>query len=261
MKRVLAAAALCALLVLGACDRPSGNKLTPAQRAEGLARDASSVAGPEYPGEGRLPPFGDTTCFIRRARKVVVDGRPYVLTAVYAGERRDCQDDGQALLTLLGGSPEQGWTRLAQIGGAARGFGFRSHLHPINGAGFSARPSETEDEKRIDLWLSKLMDTDPVPAGALPVWPQDALAPALPEELDFEPATDSATYETVRALNLPTLCWKPDETRLRCVANAPRRRPDQIELFTVHGFNDFRDTDARAALAAVKGKTAPQAKW
>jgi hypothetical protein len=198
---------------------------------------------------------------MRRARKVAVDGRAYVLTAVYAGERRDCQGDGQVLLTLFGGSPEQGWARLAQIGGAGSSFGFRFHLRPVNDVGFPFPPSEAEDEKRVDLSLRDLMNTDPVPASALPVWPQDALAPALPEELDFEPATDKATYETVRALDLPILCWKPDETQLRCVVNAPRRRPDQIELFTVHGFNDFRDTDARAALAAVKGKTAPQVRW
>lgn len=261
LKPVFGVTALCALLVLGACEWPSGNKLTPAQRAEALARTASSVARPEYPREGRLAPFGDTACFIRRARKVAVDGRAYVLTAVYASERRDCQGDGQVLLTLWGDPSEQGWAQLAQTGGAASSFGFRFRLHPINEVGFALPPREAEDERRVDLPLRDLMSADPVPAGALPVWPQDALAPVLPDDLEFEPATDLATYETVRALNLPALCWKPDDIRLRCIAHAPRRRPDQIELFTVHGFNDFRRTDARAALAAVLGQGKSQDKW
>ena len=241
---------LCALLVLSACGRESPPELTSAQRAEDLARAASVYEGPDYEGEGRLPGFGDTSCLVRRTRKARVDGKSYVLVAVYASERKDCDSDGQVLLTLWGQSGSD-FVQLARVGGSAGRFGVR----------LPHRQSSQTLSAATDSFVQGLVKMDPFSAKALPAWPEDALAPALADELEFEPKTDRATYETVRAMGLMTLCWKSDDTELRCVANAPRRRPGQVELFSIHGFNDFRGTDARLAVAAVLGQARPQAKW
>ena len=105
----------------------------------------------------------------------------------------------------------------------------------------------------IPVAVHPLGPGDAPPGGAL-LRPDGVIAwkPETAGDLAFEPLTDPATYEAVRASGSTVLCWKPQSTQLKCVASAPRRRPAQIELFVVHGFGeDFNSLPTNQSLNIV----------
>ncbi len=217
-------------------------------RLEDLLRTAATYHLPMFEGEGRLPALGDTHCILRRSRAVEVEGVAMVMTAVFAAPDKACLKPGALELNLWRAetSPDDNGERLAHGEGPDRQFGFGHYLGPMRLVGdvvFPREPNAIDEAARVrvvDDRLKALVATPPFAARRLPLWREDALAPVLAPELTFTPLVDRQTYEAVRAGPGMVMCWKVEETELRCVTEAPRRRPSDLTLFSVHGFNDFR---------------------
>lgn len=215
---------------------------------EDLLRTASTYHLPMFEGEGRLPAMGDTHCILRRSRAVEVEGVAMVMTAVFAAPDKACLKPGALELNLWRAetSPDDNGERLAHGEGSDQQFGFGHYLGPmrfIGDVGFPREPNAVDVAARVkfvDDRLKALVATPPFPARRLPPWREDALAPELAPELKFTPLVDRQTYEAVRAGPGMVMCWKVEETELRCVTEAPRRRPSDLALFSLRGFNDFR---------------------
>ncbi|PTT78269.1 hypothetical protein DBR41_23405 [Pseudomonas sp. HMWF010] len=218
----------------------------PASSTDDLVQAASSFAHADYPKAGRLEATGNIKCIVRRARSVAVAERRFVLAVTSASHDKACLEEHGIFLSVTPSEPEmQVGVRLS---GSAEGtFGYRTHSVP-------QEPVDAR-ERRIASFLAGLISADPFAAAELPPWQQGELQPSLPDDLAFQPLTDRETYEAVRKQDQFVFCWKKDETELRCTALAPRRRPSQIDLFIVHGFNDFREMDVHQAIhAVVSGK-------
>lgn len=252
MHRVLVRTAWIAALALlaAACGPKAEDRLDDATVHEWLAKDASSYGLPQFQGEGRLD-RPDSKCLFRRTRTVETTGRRYVLVAVWAGEDRKCNDRAALFLGLYGPPEnEHGPGALVRLDGSVEEFA--SPLMRGRPLGHSVPQPEPDSGPIADQALKTLVAVDPIAAADLPPWPTGTTEPKLSGNLQFEPLTDPATYEAVRASGATVLCWKREETQLKCVASAPRRRPAQIELFVIHGFNDFRSLSTNQALNAVR---------
>ena len=247
---------LCSLLlvvtVVGGCSR-SDPWDTAEFRQERLERHAQSWHLPDGPPAGRLGGANAIKCVLRESATIEVEGRPHKIVAVWASAQPKCGGLNAISLTLW--DTARGGDPVVEIIGPARQFG----LHPTGrciadcgpGGGPGPVPDNTEE---TDCFLRKLAKIRPFGAADLPHWSTNELPPTLPPEFDVTLAADRATYEAARAQNSTTLCWKPEDTELRCIADAPRRRPSQVELFTVHAFDGFADADPPAATARMLGQ-------
>jgi hypothetical protein len=249
LRRCFRLLATVALVILAGCG-PRPHALTPDDVQKDLARVASGYDSPDYPGQGRLPGNRDAPCIVRHARSVDFAGKSLTMTAVFVSASKTCDGADSVLLTLWAPSGSSSPGEIVQIGGRATDFGYHAGTKCLSdcGLGFLLRGESTS---KADDFLRRLLDNEPLSAAALPPWPADALQPSLPAELTFQPSTDRATYEAVRKLGATTLCWKPEDIQLRCIAAAPRRHPAQIDLFVVHGFDGFRSLDARQSVARL----------
>jgi len=225
-----------------------------------LVRAASSYGSPHYAQTGRLKPFGDTRCLVRRAERFEADGQKYGLVATWVAQAEDCSGPQAILLSLSemqSDDIEKDNGRLiVEIAGTEKMFS--NSL----AAGWMGRkpPKAFVDQrqmKSIDSQLKRLTSLRPFTADRLPPWPEAEMQPRLPDkvpdELTFQPFADQQTYEAARSEKAVTLCWKPDVTSLRCFVEAERRRPAQVLLFAVHGYNAFAETDDRRAVAMMLG--------
>jgi len=226
-------------------------------RLEDLLRTVSTYHMPEFKGEGRLRDHGDTKCVMRRSRTGAVEGVEVVLVAVFAAPDQACLENGAVELSLWRKqtTPEQTPELLAQDQGPAGRFGFGHYLGPIRLVGGDiavARKPNAHDAaaraKVVDDQLKSLVASPPFAARRLPPWLEIDLQPVLDPTLTFTPAVDRQTYEAVRNGGGMVMCWKAEETELRCVTEAPRRRPSVLALFSVHGFDDFRTGSEQAAI-------------
>lgn len=280
ISRAFVRGALAALLgaTVAACDQPQSAPVavrpaapapiaeTPYKHDNGgadpdLVRAAYTYSSPHYEKTGRLPPSGDTRCLVRRAERFEVDGQRYGIVATWASTAQDCSGPQAIVLSLTemqsDDIAEDNGRTIVEIIGPETMF-----WSGMKTAGWLGRkpPKAFVDQrqmKQIDELLKRLTSLRPFTAERLSPWAEDQLQPALPaklpDELTFQPFADRQTYEAARRQKAVTLCWKPEGTNLRCFVEAPRRRPAQVLLFAVHGFNAFAETDERRAIAMMTG--------